>query len=308
MRLDYAVNGYWLSRKRDFSKYTISDYQLTFRRFAEFAGKERELEDITSDDVNAFLNYLVDDLGLSKKAVLNAWIALSSFWTWAEREVGVKHVMRGRIPQPNYRRPQIAPYTDDEVRSLLGACDLAAPWDGQRGKGVRSKRPTALRDRAIMLMFLDSGIRVGELVALTVGDYDMKRGQVLVLHGKGDKKRAVFVGESVRRAMWRYLATRGELAPDAPLFAGQNGKALDRCTVLRMISHAGKRAGVAGAGCHRFRHTFAINFLRNGGDALALQDLLGHERLDTVRIYVHLATVDLERAHSGASPADKWRL
>ena len=61
-------------------------------------------------------------------------------------------------------------------------------------------------------------------------------------------------------------------------------------------------------GVHRFRHTFAINFLRNGGNLLALQDLLGHERLDRVRIYAKMAEIDLERQQTSASPADRWKL
>jgi integrase/recombinase XerD len=67
-----------------------------------------------------------------------------------------------------------------------------------------------------------------------------------------------------------------------------------------MIERAGAFAGVPDAGVHRFRHTFAINFLRNSGNLLALQDLLGYERLDTVRIYAELAEVDLERQQKGA--------
>jgi len=75
-----------------------------------------------------------------------------------------------------------------------------------------------------------------------------------------------------------------------------------------MLQRIGRRAGVAGVTVHRFRHTFAINFLRNGGNVLALQELLGHEKLDTVRIYARLAEVDLRRAQQAASPADGWGL
>ena len=88
MRLDYALEGYWLSRRRGFSPHTVADYTVTFRRLAEFLGPEREFEKIATTDLNRFLNHLQEDLGLSAKTVLNAWTALSSLWTWAESETG----------------------------------------------------------------------------------------------------------------------------------------------------------------------------------------------------------------------------
>lgn len=74
-----------------------------------------------------------------------------------------------------------------------------------------------------------------------------------------------------------------------------------------MLDRLGEATGVRNVGAHRFRHTFAINFLRNGGSPLLLQELLGHERLETVRVYVKLAEQDID-AGAKHSPADNWRL
>ncbi len=308
MRLDYALEGYWLSKRRNLSPNTQRDYELTFRRFLEFVGPDAELEAITSNDVERFLNFLADELGLSDKTIINHFIALSSFWTWAERNLDVSHIIRGRVECPKYHRPQIVPFTLEEVRALLEACDYNAPWDRKWARGIKTRRPTALRDRAIILMLLDSGIRVSELVMLRVRDYDRRRGQVTIRHGKGSKTRTVFVGDTTRKAMWRYLGSREHLTEDDPLFATADGKPMDRHNVRKMLQNAGQRAGVKDVYPHRFRHTFAISFLRNGGSPLELQEMLGHARLDTVRIYARLAEVDLERAQKNASPADNWRL
>jgi len=119
MHLDYALEGYWLSKRRNLSPNTQRDYELTFRRFLEFMGSDTEVEEITSDDVECFLNFLTDELGLSDKTVINHFIALSSFWTWAERNLEVPHIIRGRVECPRYHRPQIVPFTPEEVRALL---------------------------------------------------------------------------------------------------------------------------------------------------------------------------------------------
>ena len=106
MLLENAFEGYWLSKKRSLSVNTVNDYQLTYRRFQEFLGGRKTLEPVVAKDVERFLNHLADDLRLSQKSVLNSWIALSSFWTWAERTLEVPHIMRGKVDRPRPRRRQ----------------------------------------------------------------------------------------------------------------------------------------------------------------------------------------------------------
>jgi len=301
MRFEIALNGYWLDKKRDFSDATIRDYELTFARFAEFVGPHHPLEEITSDRVRAFLNSLRNERALAPKTVCNAWTALSSFWTWAEMELQTPHVIRGRIKAPKVPRPQIVPYTEVEVKALLAACDHAS--------GVqKAARPTALRDRAIIVTLVDTGVRVSELCAFRIENYTSSRGQLMVLKGKSSKARTVFLGKAGQRALWRYLADRPDASSAEPLFATRSNLHMDRHGVRHMIQGAAKRAGVQNATVHRFRHTFAINFLRNGGNPLELQQLLGHEKMDTLQIYVTLARADLEQAQQVASPGDRWRL
>lgn len=309
MQLDYALEGYWLSKRRGFSAHTVAAYEVTFRRLVDFFGPSREFERIATADVNRFLNHLQEEFELSPKTLLNAWTALSSLWTWSERENATQHVIRGKIARPKYRRPVIEPYTEAEVRSLLKACDTMNAWDRRHETHIEGDRPTAVRDRAMLLMMLDCGLRVSELCALNLADYDRKTGQVTIFHGKGDKKRTISIATVAKQALWRYLKSRPNAKPDDPLFVARHtGARMDRVGVRAIVMRAGERAGVAKAHPHRFRHTFAVNFLRNGGNPLALQDILGHEKLDTVRIYVKLAAVDLQQAQTSASPADRWGL
>lgn len=306
--MDWAqvVEGFWLHRRREVSAATVRDYDNTFRQFGAWVG-DVQFEALGPDEVNGFLNHLAE-LGRAPKTIANAWTALSSLWTWAETALGVEHALRGRIKPPKVRRPVIEPYSMEQVRAMLGACDAASSWATRGGRRAQSRRPTALRDRAILLVLVDTGLRASEVCALQARDYDPESGRLLVRHGKGDKERVVYAGEGCRRALWRYLVQRQEARQRDPLFATASGRAMTRDNLLNLVVRIAKRAGVRGANVHRFRHTFAIQFLRNGGSVLALQDALGHERMETVRIYAKLAEVDLQAMQRAASPADGWEL
>lgn len=303
-----ALEGFWLARRRDYSPHTIADYELTFRRFQSWVGKGRHIETIAPQDIDGFLQDLADTHQLAAKTRLNAWIALSAFWTWAETALDIPHILRGRVRRPRPHRPIIEPFDQKEVKAVLDAVKTSAGWAHVYARNIRSKRDTAERDRAIILVLLDTGIRASELVGLEVRDFDQSHGRLTIRHGKGDKSRNVWLGDTARAGLWKYLASRSDARPTAPLFCTRRGRALDRTNLGHMLQRAGQRAGVAGVHPHRFRHTFAINYLRNGGDVLHLQAVLGHETMDTVRNYVRLAQIDLASAQQNASPADAWRL
>ena len=103
---------------------------------------------------------------------------------------------------------------------------------------------------------------------------------------KGGKGRTVYMGRASRRALWLYLSKREDgREPDAPLFVARGRRPLSRGTLRLMVTRMGKKAGVQNAYLRKFRHTFAITYLRSGGDVFTLQQLLGHGSLDMVRHY-----------------------
>lgn len=308
MRLDTALEGYWLARKRDFSPATVKDYTRTFTRLIGHLGPDHPIEQITPAHIHTFLDAEAAR-GLSPKTLLNLWIALSSLWTWTETALHLPHIIRSGVPRPKAKQRAIQPYTQAEVRALLSACDTAAGWDSVNGRRVHAKRPTALRDKTILLLLLDAGLRVSELCDLHIADYNQKRGQIHIRHGKGDKARILFIGETTRQSLWHYIHTQRQAAPPSDhLFVTSTGTPHDRYNIRRIISRAGDRCGVPAATPHRFRHTFGINFLRNGGNLLELKELLGHSSLSTVQIYAKLAAIDLETAQRRHSVADRWGL
>ena len=146
MRLDYALEGFWLSKRRNYSPHTIADYELTFRRLREFVG-EKEVEEITSTDLNHFLEHLAKKLNLAPKTIMNHWIALSSFWTWASGELKIPHIVRDHVERPKVTRRQSQPYARHEVQAMIDACERAEAWDSKNGRQVTAKRPTGPRDK-----------------------------------------------------------------------------------------------------------------------------------------------------------------
>ena len=222
-------------------------------------------------------------------------------------ELNTPHIIRGKVKQPKFIKRTIDALSEDQVRAILAAALYARPYTTVSGRQVTPARATADRDRAIVLTLVDSGLRASELCALVIDDYDAKRGRLLVQRGKGDKARYVVVGARTQKAIWRYLTLRPNARASEPLFATRNGAHIDRTTLRQLLARMGNRAGVAGVHPHRFRHTFAINFLRNGGNLLTLKELLGHESLVMVQRYARIVEADIDRAHAH-SPADKWRL
>lgn len=305
MRLSKAFEGYWLDKELELSEQTVIRYSRLHDSLFDFLG-DTEVEDITSQDIKRFIRYLRTETNLSKRTIFDAWYIMSAFWTWAEKELEITHVLRGKVDVPKYTKRKIEPLKVDEVKQLVRAIDYTKPWRTRRGNKTRSKRPSAVRDKAIILTMVDCGIRVGELCNLTIADYN--RGRLHIQHGKGDKERFIPLGKRCQKAIWRYLATRPDAKPKEPLFCSREVTALDRANVRRIVKQAGDRAGIPGVHPHKLRHTFAILFLRAGGNPFELKELLGHETLEMVMNYVELAQTDLDDAQRRSSPADKWKL
>jgi site-specific recombinase XerD len=299
-----AVEGFLLNaRARHLSHYTIKDYLTTFRRFAGFLGEDTEIDEISHKEVEIFLA----TLPVSKKTLLNYHVGLSALWTWAESEELVKeHIIR-KVPRPKPEKRAIKPYTEDEVRSMLNALSYSMTYfrPGKRESAHRLQHTE--RNRAIILLLLDTGIRAAELCSLQIHHVDLKSRWVRV-YGKGDKERVLPFSARTGKAIWKYLALRKEDDVVDYLFITKYGDPVQSHSLLKAMRRVGQRAGVRGVTVHRFRHTFAVNYLRNGGDAYSLQMMLGHSTMEMVKTYLALAQADLDKNHKLASPVDNWRL
>lgn len=307
MKLVDALEGYWLSKRLNFSPSTIADYTLTFDRLVLFLSRDIDFESITSTDIHRFLEYIPQKHPIGKRTLLNHWIALSSLWTWAEKELQISHIIRGKVQRPQFVFVSPDAFTQDELKAIIQAARVTKFWYTHTGRRIQSKRATRLRDEAIVLTLLDTGLRASELCGLTIRDYDQNRARLHVRQGKGGKARYVVVGARTQKVLWRYLVERKKVKPTDPLFATQTNHFMRRDNLYNLISLIGANAGVSNCHPHRFRHTFAIQFLRNGGSVLLLKELLGHESIEMVMRYARIAEQDIDKAGTH-SPVDGWNL
>lgn len=189
----------------------------------------------------------------------------------------------------------IKPYALEEISRMIGVCDCDYEHNA---KFLGS------RNKAIILVLVDSGVRLSELIGMRLGDVNCSNGNIRVM-GKGSKERVVRIGKVAQKALWRYLIHRPENG-HKELWLNEEKRPLSCGGVQCFIKRLKERARIDGSGSvHRFRHTFAVNFLRVDKNVFNLQYLLGHSELEMVRRYT--ATLGMEdalKAHEKASPVD----
>lgn len=144
-----------------------------------------------------------------------------------------------------------------------------------------------------------------------MSDLDLQQKRCTVL-GKGNKRRAIFFGRTTARALWQYLREQSHEENDFVFVSDRGGGAgepLTRSGLLQLVRRLGQSAKIQAARCspHTFRHTFAVEFLRNGGNVFSLQQILGHTSLHMTNRYVALAQADIENQHRQFSPADRLK-
>jgi len=216
------------------------------------------------------------------------------FFNWLERE-GLVEVSPFRVRVDIPRLPKSLPRSlgSTQVAKLVSACRRDT-WAG-------------VRNYAMLLTFVDTGVRLSELLGLDLSDLNLGEWSIRVRHGKGDKERHVSMGRRLHRAMRAWLSARGVSVVEDALFTSRNGARLDKRNVQRILQRITDRAGLQAVSVspHRLRHSFAVQYIRNGGDPFSLQRILGHSSASTTSIYVNLAGRGLREAHAKASPADR---
>jgi site-specific recombinase XerD len=305
LTLSQAIDGYNLyAQARGLSPHTIADYNNTYRKFRYFLQGDPPLSEITPQHIQRFL---ISHAHLTQKTRLNYHTGLAALWTWAVKYGYADSHPLHQVERPRKEKRAIIPYSESDLRLMIGALGKSKTYTRPGKRPSAHALPHAERNRAILLLLLDTGLRASELCSARIHHLDLRNRRLRVF-GKGAKERTLPLSHNTASAIWRYLTPRLAEPANNPLFITGDGQPLTRDHLYNTITSIAQRSGVHHADVHRFRHTFAINYLRNGGDAYTLQILLGHTSMDMVRTYIQIAQSDIEARHLKASPVANWNL
>jgi site-specific recombinase XerD len=281
---------------------TIENYDHYLNRFLDWSNVT-QAEEINDDLVRSYrvwLNRFQDESGRNLKKITQNYyiIALRSFLKYLAKK-DIKTLTAEKVEVGKSVRKEVEFLEEDEVERILESAD---------GSDFKS-----LRDRAILELLFSSGLRVSELTNLNRDRLDLKK-QEFAVRGKGEKLRVVFVSDTAKQALERYLAKRTDIDPavfvrDAKAlekFASKNedkkssdkGLRLTPRSVQRMVKHYAVKAGIIkDVHPHTLRHSFATDLLINGADIRSVQAMLGHSSITTTQIYTHITDRQLKEVH-----------
>ena len=275
---------------------TTECYEYGLGKLSKYLGEVKLLE-ITPHHLRTFFANAHENK-LSGHTIHQYFRVFRAFFRWCEREGFIEHNPMSNITAPKVPKRHVPVFSPGEIQDMLDLC--------------KPKTFMGSRNRAILLFLVDTGIRASELISLTEKNIDPRTGIIKVI-GKGDKERLLRIGATARRELWRYMLLRDIKLSEGErhIFLSEEMRPLTRSGLEQIIRRLGKQAEIQDVKCspHTFRHTFAVSFLRQGGDIVNLQTILGHTSMEMSRQYLtSMSDDDAIRAHEKFSPGDAMGL
>jgi len=297
------------------SSKTLEWHHTALGLLNSFLAEEREITlvgEIDAPDINAWFVYMRKTPGghgkiRSERTIQTYARSARAFFHWLVRRETIERNPFDRVTFPKVGKPLIRVIEAEEFERLLLAC--TPPGE----VGPLADRAGA-RNRAILWLLYDTGIRLSELLGLKLGDFDRKHG-ILIVKGKGSKERRVALGNNCLRNLLYYLdrhrAGEEELAEwgsadEDHVFLSETRLPLTKNGLTMLFKRLTERAGITDkrVSPHIFRHSFAIRYLVLGNDPFSLQELLGHEDMTTVKNYMHMNDETIQSQKRKYSPGD----
>ena len=287
---------------------TITWYQeilLRFFSFLEAQGLARPVQELGTEELKAYIVHLQDTTKwanrtyikeakgrLSPYSIQGHVRAIKAFFSWLEREECIESNPMVRLPLPKVPQYLVKILTVDQIKTLLSMLDR--------------QTPLGMKYYVILLLLLDTGMRISELVQVEIDDIDLIYGHIRVM-GKGQKERIVPFCNQTRRELLRYMKHfRPHLGPEdgAYVFPQKDGDHISINSVQQFLRRLAAKAGLHGVKCSPliFRHYFASQAIANEANVFTLKDIMGHASLQTTLKYTHMQSGDLKAQHSKFSP------
>lgn len=288
--IDRYIELLWL--EKGLGANTLASYRTDLTSFALWLDQQSgELLQVTAAELLAYLA-LRHEAGFSSRSTARFLSCIRGFYRYQIREERILENPVALLQNPRLARHLPDTLSESDVDNLL-----LAP---------RLDEPIGLRDRAMLELLYACGLRVSELVGLTMQQINLRQ-NVVRITGKGNKERLVPMGEEAAAWLQRYLRESRPIllhnSPDEIVFPSARGQAMTRQTFWYRIKHW---AGVAGISKplspHTLRHAFATHLLNHGADLRVVQLLLGHTDLSTTQIYTHVAQARMKAQHAEHHP------
>ncbi|MDR0953291.1 MAG: tyrosine recombinase [Elusimicrobiota bacterium] len=281
-----------LSFEKQLSRNTVAAYGRDVEQFAEFCRiNNTALERVLPEFIDTYIYHLKTELDLAPSSVFRKTEAIKGFYKFLMIEGIIKEDPSRFVLSQRMARKVPEQLSKEEIVKLLS---------------FPPRNFSEWRTLSIIYLFYASGIRVSELINLRLENLNIKEGWVLVF-GKGRKQRFVPVNKETCAVLSNYLAQReakfAAKETASEVFLNRDGKKVSRITVWKDIEALGKLAGIMRPVYpHLFRHTFASHLLKGGADLRSLQEMLGHENLNTTQIYTHTNVADIKEKYKKSHP------
>ena len=286
--VDAFLDALWM--ERGLSDNTLGAYRSDLYKFSTWLQSRKV--DVLTTNANDILAYLSLAENTSAKTVARRLSSLRRLYEYLLRENKITQNPVSNIDAPKLGRSLPKSLTEDEVEALLNA--------------PKTDDVLGIRDKCMLEVLYATGLRVSELVGLTVQQINLRQGVIRVT-GKGNKERLVPLGEEATQWLEKYISSaRNEILNNTmsdALFPSKRGKAMTRQTFWYMIKRYAVIAGVnKDLSPHVLRHAFATHLINHGADLRVVQMLLGHSDISTTQIYTHVARERLKDLHSEHHP------
>lgn len=275
-------------RARSLSKNTLKAYDDEIRvllRWLDAQGVVK-IEELTADVIRKYLLHLAERRNPGGQFAAYRVIRQMTYWWERETDDEYRSPIRKVKPTKVPEEP-LEPIDKAALKALLATCE---------------PNYTGRRDKALIYVLLDTGLRASECLSILACDVDLVNGSILIRSGKGGKPRTVYFGKETRRMLKPYLAAR---SGQTHLWLTDDGEELTYAGLRQVMRRRSAAAGIKPVTLHAFRRTFAITALRAGVDLVSLSRLLGHADLTVIKRYLKQDTTDLEEAHRRGSPVGK---
>jgi len=310
LKLGELIHQYEFSNQAEAkSTYTVRGYTEILTQLLRYLKAELSSDNLSVFNITTIRRYIIflrerfkfqdhpympaQKAPLSPKTIQCHARAIKAFSTWLYDEGYTAENRLKNLKLPKAPLKIIKPLSEKEISTVTGF--------------INRKSIIGRRNYAILNTMLDTGLRAHEVITIIISKINFTEGYITII-GKGDKERMVPIGKYIQALLLEYINTvrPALLKSDCDiLFLSIDGKPMTVNSLKLMFSRLARESGVPRLHAHLCRHTFAINYLMNGGDIFSLKEILGHTTLDMVSHYLHFTQSQLIARHNKFSPMDR---